>query len=182
MKILKWTAIVILFLFVVLLVIGAIAPKNIVMTASKTIAAPDSVVFKQVNNLRNWEKWSPFIESDSTMENQYHGPDAGVGSQMLWHSKVQGDGMMIITRSDSNKRILFALDFMKQGTATSEWTFASKGDSVMVTWSTTINGLSYPMGRIMGLLMNRMMQNYYDRGFTNLEVASQEEMTLTKQK
>lgn len=176
MKVFNWIGFSILILFALVLIVAAFAPSRVEMKASATINAPDSVVFGMVNNLHAWEQWSPFAEGDSTMENQFHGPDAGVGAQMFWTSKKQGDGMMIITRSEPYRRIVFALDFMKNGQASSEWIFEKQGEGVKVTWSTTVEGLSYPMGRIMGLFMNGMMQDSYERGFKNISSICEEGM------
>lgn len=175
MNFFKWMGFAILALFILILIAGAFAPSRIEMKASTTINAPDSLVFEMVNNLHQWELWSPFAEGDTTMENQYHGPDAGVGAQMFWKSKQQGDGMMIITHSEPYKRVVFALDFMKKGQASSEWNFEKQNGNVKVTWSTTVEGLSYPMGRIMGLFMNGMMQESYEKGFKNIRTICREQ-------
>lgn len=182
MKALKWTGVAGIILLGVILIVGLFAPGHVEMKGTALINAPDSIVFDQVNNLKHWESWSPFLEADTTMRNQYHGPDDGVGAQMIWESRTSGDGMMIITQSEPYRTITMRLDFMKDGLALSEWSFAPNSNGVEVTWTTTVDDLSYPMGRIMGLFMNKMMQSYYKNGFKNLEIKCQEEMLALQKK
>ena len=38
------------------------------------------VIFDQVNDLKMWEKWSPWVEGDSTIKVTYQGPGKGIGA------------------------------------------------------------------------------------------------------
>ena len=168
MKILKWVGLVLIGAIAVILLVGLFSPKTVVMARSTTIAATPEIVFEQVNNLHRWSHWSPFVAKDPTMEVQVHGPAEGVGSQMLWQNQKGESGMMIITASKPNRYIAVNLDFEADGLATGSWTFSPAAGGTVVTWSTTVTDLSYPLGRVMGLFMNSMMQPYYKLGFERL--------------
>lgn len=167
MKTLKIIALIVLGIIGLFLLVCLFLPKNVHTEATGVIKAPANLVFEQVNNLKNWEKWSPFQE-DSTMKHEYQGPELGVGSKMLWTSENNGDGSQTITESIPYSFIKTDLDFMEQGTAFSVYTFEQQGDSTIMKWSTDMLDLGYPLGRFMGLFMNGMMQPYYKKGFENL--------------
>jgi len=61
-------------------VVVALRPGEFKVTRSATIAAPPEAVFAQVNDLHNWEAWSPWAKLDPAARNSYEGPPAGVGA------------------------------------------------------------------------------------------------------
>src|SRR5262249_55025053 len=80
--------IVIAFLSVV-----AAQPAEYRITRSATIAAPPAEVFPQVNNLHNWEAWSPWAKLDPAAKNTFEGPPEGTGSIFKWSGNDQiGEG------------------------------------------------------------------------------------------
>lgn len=169
MKALKTIGIVVLGVLVLFLVLCLFLPKDVHTEGTTYIKAPEKVIFDQVNNMKNWENWSPFLELDSTMENIYEGPESGVGSVMKWTSKNSGNGIQTVVESIPHSFIKTELDFYEQGKAVSVWTFSREGDSTRVSWSTDMLDLSYPFGRFLGLFMNGMMQKMYNQGFAKLK-------------
>lgn len=167
MKTLKIIALVVFGIIGLFLLVCLFLPKNVHTEGIGVIKAPASLVFEQVNNFKNWEKWSPFQE-DSTMKYEYQGPESGVGCKVLWTSQKSGNGSQTITESIPYSFLKTDLDFMEQGSAFSVYTFEQQGDSTIMKWSTDMLDLGYPLGRFMGLFMNGMMQPYYKKGFENL--------------
>ncbi len=167
MKALKIIAVIVLGIIATFLILCAFLPKNVHTEGSSVIKAPAKQVFEQVNNFKNWTKWSPF-QTDTTMINQFEGPESGVGAKMIWTSANSGNGSQTITESVPDLFIKTDLDFMEEGSAFSIYTFEPHGDSTIMKWSTDMLDLGYPLGRFMGLFMNGMMQSYYKIGFENL--------------
>jgi hypothetical protein len=52
-------------------------PDRFTVTRSAIIDAPPNVVFRQINELRNWEAWSPWAKLDPQARTSYDGPAAG---------------------------------------------------------------------------------------------------------
>jgi effector-binding domain-containing protein len=167
MKALKIIAVIVLGIIAIFLIMCAFLPKNVHTESSSVINAPARQVFAQVNSFKNWAKWSPF-QTDTTMINQFEGPEYGVGAKIVWTSEYSGNGSQTITESVPDSFIKTDLDFMEQGSAFSIYTFEPYGDSTIMKWSTDMLDLGYPLGRFMGLFMNGMMQSYYKIGFDNL--------------
>ena len=66
-------------LLVLLAIVVALQPSDFRISRSAAISAPPEKVFAQVNELRNWEAWSPWAKMDPSMKQTYEGPAAGSG-------------------------------------------------------------------------------------------------------
>jgi uncharacterized protein YndB with AHSA1/START domain len=159
-------AIVVLFL-----VVAAFQPADFRVSRSATIAAPPATVFEQVNNLQNWNAWSPWAKLDPNAKNTFEGPQSGVGAVFGWAGNAQvGGGKMTITESQPPERIVMRLDFLKPfaATSTTEFTFKPEGDRTAMTWS--MSGQNNFMGKCVSLLMNcdKMVGGKFEQGLANL--------------
>jgi uncharacterized protein YndB with AHSA1/START domain len=175
-KILAGLAVLIL-LFVVVV---ALRPDHMRVTRSASIAAPPEAVFAQVNNLHQWEFWSPWVKLDPNAKTTYEGPDAGVGAAFTWdgNSKV-GAGRMTITESRPNELVRFRLDFAKplNGTQTAEFTFKPEGGQTTVTWA--MFGECNFVGKAMGLLFNcdKMVGTQFEQGLADMKHLTEKNLT-----
>src|SRR4051812_32249665 len=101
-------------LLAVFLVIVALQPADFRISRSATIGAPAAVVFGHVNNLHQWEAWSPWARLDPNAKSTFAGPDSGVGAVMGWEgNKDVGQGTMTITESRPVELVGLRLDFLK---------------------------------------------------------------------
>lgn len=62
------------------------------VSVTKEIQAPVSLVFEQVNELKNWQLWGPWNERDPNMEVSYGSPSSGEGASYSWESEIEGNG------------------------------------------------------------------------------------------
>ncbi|MEZ4984128.1 MAG: hypothetical protein R2795_03670 [Saprospiraceae bacterium] len=53
------------------------------MERTISINAPQAVVFDAVNELKNWESWSPWQEQDPSTKTVYSETSAGAGAYYL---------------------------------------------------------------------------------------------------
>lgn len=167
---------IILFLIIigiiVVFVLASRQPDDFRITRTGTIAAPAAAIFPHVNNLQNWDAWSPWAKLDPNAKNSFEGPAEGVGAKMSWagNNKV-GVGSMTITESRPNDFIQFRLEFLKpmQATNIAEFTFKPEGDQTTVTWSMT--GTNNFMAKVMGLIMNcdKMVGGQFEKGLGDLK-------------
>ena len=108
----------------------ALQPADYRLTRQTVIAAPAATIFPHVNDLRQWEDWSPWAKLDPNARVSFEGPPAGVGAMFHWagNDKV-GVGTMMITESKPNERIATRTDFMKpfEGTSNSDFIFSEAG-------------------------------------------------------
>ena len=79
-------------------------PNSFVVRREAVINAPPRQVFAAINNLRNWESWSPWAKLDPNAETQYEGPAAGPGAAFEWSGdKNVGAGRMTIVDSSTDR-------------------------------------------------------------------------------
>ena len=159
-----------------LIIVAATRPSDFRVTRSAAILAPAGTVFEQVNNLHNWEEWSPWAKLDPNAKNSYEGPAEGVGAAFAWsgNSKV-GEGRMSITKSQPNELVIFNLEFIKpfKATNTAEFTFKTNADQTIVTWS--MFGKNNFMGKLMGLFINcdKMCGRLFEKGLSQMKTLAE---------
>jgi hypothetical protein len=162
-------------LVVLFVVVVSLRPSEFRVGRSATMGAPPDVVFPHVNNLHNWEAWSPWAKLDPAAKTTYEGPLSGVGAVFGWsgNNKI-GEGRMTIIESRPNDLVRFRLEFFRpfKGTNTAEFTFEPKGPQTLVTW--TMFGPNSFMGKAMGLFINcdKMVGNQFEQGLAQLNSVS----------
>lgn len=169
MKIVKWLLFGIFGIAVLLLVIALFLPSNKHLEGKIVINAPTRIIYPQIANLHNWEKWSPFQAADSAMVSEYSGPEMGKGASTSWKSTKNGNGSMTIVEVIPDAMVNTKLIFADSSEAMSDWILKPLVNGVEVTWTTDIPHLSYPMGRLMGLLMNGIMKPMFNNGLASLK-------------
>jgi len=132
----KKILIVIAAVLVVFVIIVALQPAEYHIARTATVAASAEVVFAQVNELKKWDAWSPWLKIDPAMKQTYEGPTSGTGAISRWAGNSQvGEGSMTITESRPNELIRFNLEFIKPmaETSTTEFRFKPEGNKTTVT-------------------------------------------------
>ena len=133
----------------------ATRPAEFSVTRSASISAPAPAVFVHVNELRNWQAWSPWAQKDPQMKQDYEGPAAGVGAVTSWQGNNDvGEGRMTIVESKPHELVRFRLEFFKPFAATNsaEFLFKEQGGSTTVTW--TMQGKNNLIGKAMGVVFD----------------------------
>lgn len=159
------------FLIVVLAAVSFLLPREVTVTRSTTIDAPPEAIFAQVNSLVATSNWSPWLSIDPNVVQTFSGPDTGVGNRMEWssdHPQV-GSGSQEITESIENERVVTALDFGAQGSAQAVLSLTPVEGGTEVTWTLETDMGNNPVGRYMGLMMDRWVGTDYEEGLGNLK-------------
>jgi hypothetical protein len=168
MRVLKLAALILLALVVVVVGIGALLPKDFAVERSIEINASPEVVFDEVNSLRKWSAWSPWLARDPSIENTYEGPEAGVAATVVWTSEKSGDGTQTITLSERPTRIETKLDFGEMGQPNAYWAFEPSGEGVQVTWGLTGTATG-PLGGYFARMMDDWVGADYEDGLARLK-------------
>ena len=171
---------VVVVLFV--LIVSA-RPSQFAVTRSTTVNAPPSAPFGQINNLHNWEAWSPWAKMDPNAKKTYEGPEAGAGAMFGWegNNKV-GQGRMTIVESRANELVRFKLEFLKPMRVTNEarFTFKDEGGRTTVTWSMT--GKNNFVGKAFSLFMNcdKMIGGQFEKGLADMKAIAEQKTLVEK--
>ena len=170
MKIIKRILITLVVIVLLIVAIGFLLPGKVRVERSLVIKAPVEIIHAQINNLKNWEKWSPWQKMDPAMKTIYSGSDAGAGASSKWEStnKNVGSGSMTIT-SSSDDSICTAMDLMENGTAIGKFVFVKADSGTKVTWSMQSDMGMNPIGRIFGLFMDKMVGPDFEKGLAGIK-------------
>lgn len=163
-------AVIVLFALVILFK-AMEKPDEFRVTREMHINAPVSKVFAEVNNLHNWQHWSPWAKLDPNAKMTYEGPAKGENAAMSWDgNKDVGKGKMTIIESYADEKIIFQLDFIEPMEAQNgaEFLFKPEGEGTLVTWS--MYGPATITSKIIDLLMNceKKVGDQFEQGLKNL--------------
>lgn len=162
----------ILILVVVLFLIYVQSrPNDFRYERSRVIKASPEKVFEQVNEFRNWEKWSPWLEMEPTARLTYGEKTAGEGGYYRWDGQKTGAGSCTILRSAPDEAVDVALEFEKpmKSSARADFMLApEQAGCTKLTW--TMSGTNNFMAKLFGVLMNseKMIGTSFDRGLERI--------------
>jgi hypothetical protein len=155
---------------VVLLGVAYMLPRQVHLERSIVIDRPAASIFPLLNAPKRFNEWSPWKDLDPNVRMSYSGPEFGVGAAMAWNgnSKV-GKGSQIITESVGDQRVRTDLDFGEMGTAKAEWVLSVADAGTKLLWTLDADVGRNPLGRYMGLFMDKMVGPDYERGLKQLK-------------
>jgi len=170
MKILKGLLIFIVVVAVILVAVTFMLPSKVEMERSKFIAAPQELVFNQVNNLKAWDAWSPWHELDPNIELEYSSDDpSGEGAWYSWKGiDAVGSGKLTILTSEPHRYVRSQMLFMEsEDPAFANMTFEEADGGTQVTWS--FEAEMSGTGKWFGLMMETFLGPSYERGLDKLD-------------
>lgn len=159
-------------LILLFVIVVATRPSEFRISRSTAIAAPPEIVFEQVNNLRNWDGWSPWAKLDPNAKHSFDGPEEGEGAAFLWSGNDKiGEGDMKIVESEPPKLVRMKLHFVRpmEDTCDTEFTFQPQGKETKITW--TMSGKQNFVGKAICMFMNmdKMVGDQFNEGLGSMK-------------
>ena len=149
--------------------------KNYHYEKSMVMNAPKEKVWQQVNSMKAFNQWNPWMKLDKNMKITYTGTSGEIGDKYCWDSKNDeaGAGCQEIKQLVLNEKQKTEMTFIKpfEGQATSEIILTSEGNSTKVTW--TMDTEQDPMMKIMRPMMDYQMGKSYEEGLQSLKQISE---------
>ena len=142
------------------MLVSFLLPCDVKVARSIEIDAPAAEVFAKVNGLKAGSDWSPCLSRDPKVNLQYSGPDTGVGAKLEWtseHPQV-GIGKQQIVESIESQNVVTALDFGGQGTTSRALILVEADGKITITWDLEADMGISPIGRYMGLMMDKWVE------------------------
>lgn len=166
MRILKSILTLLTGLIVLVAVISLFLPSEIHVERTGIIKSSPAVVFKLINSLPEWEKWSPWHRVDPAMKIEYGDLKEGKGAWYSWKSEHPnvGNGKMTITDARPADFIKTEMDFMENGKGKAEFYLRQAEGGTEVKWTMDTDVGMNPIGRIMGLFMDKIIGADYEKG------------------
>lgn len=161
-----------------LLLVGLFLPSRVHVERSVLILAPGEAVFKMANDLEQFQRYSPFMKEDPDAKITWGDRKEGVGASMSWNGQKNGQGTMTIIDIRSPDYVTIDLDFKDRGKAVAFFRFDNAERGVIATWGFENDaGMNVPM-RYMGLLSDRVLGKYFERGLADMKEIVEREAPL----
>lgn len=169
MKIIKILVLTLVVLVAIVATIGFVSPSQVRVKRSIVINAPSDIVLEQVNSFRKWKNWSPWFRMDTAMKMEFNDVESGVGSSYKWASTNQNVGSGDMTMTVSTPDSIHTAINLEFGPSVVKFLFTKKGSAVNVTWIMEKDMGMNPIGRLMGLFMDKMVGPDFESGLANLK-------------
>jgi effector-binding domain-containing protein len=171
MKAVKYIFFLLLIAFIALAIYIAVQPNEYHVTRTRTIKAPAAVIYDNVNDFKNWEAWSSWVEKDPNMTITLPEKTQGVGGSYSWEDK-HGIGTMNTLEANPNKSIQQEMVFADFPSSKVSWAFKQNKDgSTDVTWD--ISGKDLPFSfKFLATFMGSMEEQIgpeYERSLEKLD-------------
>ncbi len=159
-------------LIAIALIVGLFLPRHVLVERSISIAAPPAQVFALCTSFHNFNKWSPWAARDPEAKYEFSGPEQGVGAKMTWTSENPevGDGSQEIIEVSENEYVKLRLAFGEQtGETFAGYNLVAEGEGTRFTWTLDADMGVSPIGRLFGLMMDRLIGADYETGLAALK-------------
>ncbi|EDP71688.1 hypothetical protein FBALC1_04352 [Flavobacteriales bacterium ALC-1] len=178
MKALKYILLLLLIVIIGFSIYIAVQPNSFEVTRTKTINAPQSVVYNNIIDFKNWEAWNSWVEAKPETKVMLPEQTKGIGGSYSWEDE-DGIGTMKTIDTKPNTSITQEMQFGDFPTNDVTWNLTPNEDGTTeVTW--TISGKDLPFGfkafaTVMGG-MEKQIGPHYERGLTMLDSVLQDDM------
>ena len=174
MKALRIIGIIVIVLAAIYFIGGQLLPKSYSVQRSILIKAADSVVYMNVADMNNFDKWNPWLKMEPTAKVKISGNSAEPGNLWEWEGEELGTGSMELVKVNPYTSLDYELKFRQpyENSAISNFSFEKKPDGINVTWSLSGESKTLP-DRWMGLGMGLMMDKPFTSGLESLKELSE---------
>jgi uncharacterized membrane protein len=151
----------------IVVLIGTILPSSFLVTEQITIDAPAAKVHAIVNDLKTWNSWGSWYESNPSMKQSYGELTSGVGASQSWTDK-SGSGKLLFTKVEP-EIIEFDLFFDEFPKSTAKFEFEAQESSTTVTWTMEGDMPMAILGGYMVLILEPAIKEDFKKGLGKLK-------------
>jgi effector-binding domain-containing protein len=180
MKAIKYVLFLLLILVIGLSIYIAVQPNSYEVTRTKTINAPQSVIYDNVIDFKNWESWSSWKEAKPATVITLGEKTNGIGGSYTWQDD-DGIGTMTTVDTKPTKMISQEMQFGEFPKSDILWTLVpNKDGSTEVTWTITGKDLPFKFKMFSAFMggMEKQIGPHFERGLVLLDSVVQAEMKV----
>ncbi|WP_316797994.1 SRPBCC family protein [Pedobacter frigidisoli] len=176
MKFLKILLAILVILVVIIIAGSFFLPKTYSVSRSVSISAPDSVVYRNIADFKEFYKWNPWAKMEPSAKVSFSGTAAEPGHIYEWAGKETGAGQMKILKVETNKLVDIDLFFKEpfESHADTKFEILPEGPANKVTW--TMSGENNMISKWMCLIMggmDKMIGKDFETGLADLKKKSE---------
>lgn len=180
MKALKYILLLLLIVIIGFSIYVAVQPSSFEVTRTKTIKAPQSMVYNNIIDFKNWEAWNSWVEENPEIIVTLPEQTKGVGGSYSWED--DGDiGSMRTIATEPMSSITQEMQFGENPSSDVTWNLKSNEDGTTdATWTIKSDDMSFGFKAFTTVMggMEKLIGPHYERGLTLLDSVLQEEMKV----
>jgi effector-binding domain-containing protein len=162
-----------LLIVILTLLAGLFLPKIVDIKCSKRIHAAPGLIYDQLDIMKNWEKWSPWMGQDKDLTFTFNNVVSGRGASYSWKSSRYGEGRLTISDTIRNKELCADIDFGEYGSGRFDFSLEESGNRTRLEWEFSSEDLAYFERYFMFILKKDIEQNMI-RGLEAVKNLSEE--------
>lgn len=139
------------------------------------VEASQKLVYAQINDLRNWQKWAVWMQDISVESGHYTGYGVGEGAGYIW--KAQEDdtthNALQVEKSVPYDSLVVSVDIEKYDPARSLFWFYHSDSTTVVKWMMEFDAGNDPLERWAGLLSRYRIAPAMEQSLDYLKVVSE---------
>jgi hypothetical protein len=163
----------IVFLIIIILLAGIFIPKSATFESKVNINANPSLVFDQINKLKNWENWLPILLNDSLQNPEYEQQITGQGAICRWNSPKARRVVVTIEEMEENKSVKGNIDLGNFGLVSCLFSVMEEQSGSHLKLDYSINDIGY-FERYFILLFKPKVQENLDFALRKIKTVSEE--------
>jgi hypothetical protein len=152
------------------LLIGSLLPRSFETSSSVSINAPASQIFPCLNDLRQWQAWSPWnAHAIPGLSVEIGNPSSGVGATQTW-VEPRGEGKLWITDVVETEQVKFKSRFANFPEMESSIVLKPEaGNATQVSWASRGSLPGGPFYGWFGLSFSSALQEEYNKSLSRLK-------------
>jgi effector-binding domain-containing protein len=180
MKTVKYILLLLLILIIGFSIYIAVQPNSFEVTRTKTINAPQSVVYNNIIDFKNWESWNSWKDAKPATVITLAEKTEGVGGSYTWEDE-DGVGSMKTIATKPMSSITQQMQFGDNPNSDVTWSLKPNEDgSTEVTWNIKGDNMSFVFKGYTTVMggMEKLIGPHFERGLTMLDSVLQDEMKV----
>ncbi|MGH1358856.1 MAG: SRPBCC family protein [Burkholderiaceae bacterium] len=148
-------------------------PAQVHLERAAVVPADAATVYALVSSSQGFQQFNPWRDNDPSLKITLTGPASGVGSGFIFEG-AEGRGTQTITAVEKNRAVTMLIDLGPMGQPVQTFLLSPQDGGTRVTWTLDSEFGFNPVGRVMGLFMDGMLGQTWERGLNNLSIASKQ--------
>lgn len=172
----KTAIFVIVVVIAAILIYAATRPDSFRVQRTTRIKAPPERIFPIIDDLHQWEDWSPWEKIDPEIKRTYSGSASGKGAVYKWSgNKDIGQGRIEIIESSPVANIVLKIDFISPFEAHNILEFTLETHDGHTTVTQAMFGPSPYFSKLMGIFfsMDKMVGSKFEEGLASLKAITE---------
>lgn len=172
MRLIKMFLFVLIGLFAVVTIIGLFIPSSVKVSRGIIINADSAIVHNELSDVKNWNKWLPWITADSGAIVQLSPVTDQTGSFFKWKGlKYESSGTLTLQQIEPD--VIYVLYQLKEmNDAEGGFRLRSSGavkQETEVQWFMEYKLKWYPWERFYGIFVDHIIGPAFDKGLEQLK-------------